>query len=173
MLPRRKEPTMKFSPRFMIQTAALVAAMMAMPAADLMAKNRWGGFFSYSSYGGSSFGVTYGRSSRHGNFGISLATAPSYGYYSSPTYYYAQPSVAYYNNGRHSYGSVAVEVPVYVSARRPREPRGSDFIRANAINPVRSRSEDPRASTRTWVSGYWMTSTNGDRNWVSPHWEYR
>lgn len=164
---------MNFSPRFMMKTAALVAALMALPAADLMAKSRWGGFFSYSSYGGSSFGVAYGKSGKHGNFGIAIATAPSYGYYSSPTYYYAQPSASYYYNGHQSYGSVAVEVPIYVAPRRARALRGSDFIRANATNPVRSRQADPRASTRTWVSGYWTTSSNGDRTWVSPHWEYR
>lgn len=114
---------------------------------------------------------------------VAVYSEPSYAYtttaaYHADPYYYRpvedSPRVATYyeynSRGGSSVG-IGLEIPI-TSGSANRAPRGSDFIRQNAITPTRSRGADRRGNDRTWVPGHWESDGSQGRKWIAPRWEY-
>ncbi len=117
---------------------------------------------------------------------VAVQAEPSRVYYAPAPYTYDDPyafrplaedsprvaTYYEYNSRGGSSVGIGVEIPITVSGSG-RAPRGSDFIRQNAITPVRSRPAEPRGGDRTWVPGHWESDGSGGRKWIAPRWEYR
>lgn len=114
---------------------------------------------------------------------VAVYNEPAYAYTTTHSchadpYYYRPvedtPRVATYyeynSRGGSSVG-IGLEIPITASSAN-RAPRGSDFIRQNAITPARSRAPEKRGNDRTWVPGHWENEGAGTRKWIAPRWEY-